>query len=617
MTAEMTDPWAGGGIDDPAGANRRVPRWLVPLGVWMLGAFAPVSRVIGHGPNGVRGALVIALATVLSVVLLRWLRPMEVDSRAAAAMRWAPPVLILAIGWLASVPVIGRAPGIVAAAGVVAADLVLEDGRRFARWPRRPTSAAPLAALPLVFVAATWLRSGSVMFAVVGLFVCALVLDQYHRRPEAQTRAERWVSTWTVRVANGIALVVVAVIAVPLLYLPGAIARVVGWLMMRVRGSRSVSWSSRADDRSSDVTNEQRPFVFVQRRRNGVGRVAAGLAICLVAVAVITMAVIRGGDIRGGTHVDDIRQPDEPRPLGVEYAARYSELAVFDGVPFADGLQREQLAYKWNMSGRYTNVEDGVRRSLPAPGCKCRRASLWIFGGSAAFGIGQRDEHTIASELVRLAAEDGIALTVKNLASPGDTIWDQYQVLRRHLIAGEVAPDVVVFYDGFNDVVARLAMTALHGVDRDARSLMVHRDLMAYIRELPSVELHGGAAGVGVVAAEEYLEVKELVDRLAAEEGISTLNLFQSDAISSDVQLAGYEEIVGMSPQELRNSDLAVALDAAEQRLSPQVRSLRHLFDHDDEQVFIGVVHTDEIGARRSAEAIYQELADTLDRHAS
>ena len=59
------------------------------------------------------------------------------------------------------------------------------------------------------------------------------------------------------------------------------------------------------------------------------------------------------------------------------------------------------------------HVVDGRRATWrPAVTPGCRPAKVWMFGGSTAFGQGQRDDHTIASELARVAWEDGIAVDV-------------------------------------------------------------------------------------------------------------------------------------------------------------------------------------------------------------
>ena len=83
-----------------------------------------------------------------------------------------------------------------------------------------------------------------------------------------------------------------------------------------------------------------------------------------------------------------------------------------------------------------------------APG---KKLSVWFFGGSALFGDGQRDDHTIPSEFARLAEADGIPVEVRNYGRPGVAMWQELQLFEQTVAAGQ-KPDLVVFYDGFNDL---------------------------------------------------------------------------------------------------------------------------------------------------------------------
>jgi hypothetical protein len=97
------------------------------------------------------------------------------------------------------------------------------------------------------------------------------------------------------------------------------------------------------------------------------------------------------------------------------------------------------------------NVEGGRRVSWRAPDCRCQRTTVWMYGGSTAFGIGQRDDHTIASELARLAFDEGVVIDVENRGVVGDTHWEEAQRFAWDL-QREPAPDIVVFYDGAGEV---------------------------------------------------------------------------------------------------------------------------------------------------------------------
>ena len=143
---------------------------------------------------------------------------------------------------------------------------------------------------------------------------------------------------------------------------------------------------------------------------------------------------------------DTFDPPNEPAlrdsPWAAEVLAEQGELpSVVD--PF--------LGYRLgSKSSNYTNIVDGVRASYQskAPG---EKVSVWFFGASALFGDGQRDDHTISSEFARLAEADGIPVEVRNYGRPGIAMWQELELLEQTIASGQ-KPDLVVFYDGFNDL---------------------------------------------------------------------------------------------------------------------------------------------------------------------
>ena len=99
---------------------------------------------------------------------------------------------------------------------------------------------------------------------------------------------------------------------------------------------------------------------------------------------------------------------------------------------------------------------DGVRRSYSAaPGADGSAPEVWFFGGGALWGEGQRDLHTIPSEVARLAEREGQALVVRNFGQPGYTSWQSALLLEQEL-ATRPAPALVVFYDGTDDVAVQI-----------------------------------------------------------------------------------------------------------------------------------------------------------------
>lgn len=77
---------------------------------------------------------------------------------------------------------------------------------------------------------------------------------------------------------------------------------------------------------------------------------------------------------------------------------------------------------------------------------------VWIFGGSALWGSGAPDWETIPSQLNKILARDGVYAEVTNFGETG-FVSTQELVLFLRALAENEKPDLVVFYNGFNDVL--------------------------------------------------------------------------------------------------------------------------------------------------------------------
>jgi hypothetical protein len=142
--------------------------------------------------------------------------------------------------------------------------------------------------------------------------------------------------------------------------------------------------------------------------------------------------------------------------LAVDFDAKYSEIPAYADVSWADELQRSQSSGP-DAHTRLFNVDGDFRRTLPPPDCDgCKRLTAWFVGGSAAFGIGQRDDHTVASHLVRLAADEGISLDMLNISRDGSTMIEDVGRFS-DLMERREPPDLVIFFNGWNDVLVSVA----------------------------------------------------------------------------------------------------------------------------------------------------------------
>lgn len=104
-------------------------------------------------------------------------------------------------------------------------------------------------------------------------------------------------------------------------------------------------------------------------------------------------------------------------------------------------------------SGEYLNVDDQSRRVVPDANCEAGAQRIYTFGGSTMWGFGVQDTMTIPAYLQQALPQ----ACVVNYAEPAYNSTQTLIRLQALLRAGDV-PDVVIFYNGLNDVLASVAL---------------------------------------------------------------------------------------------------------------------------------------------------------------
>jgi lysophospholipase L1-like esterase len=308
----------------------------------------------------------------------------------------------------------------------------------------------------------------------------------------------------------------------------------------------------------------------------------------------------------------------------------------------------------WTMPdihGRYVNVEHGVRRSYQ-PAAAGKPVTIDFMGGSTMFGLYQRDEHTIPSEFAKLAEADGIPVRVENYGRLAYVNW-QETLLLEQLASGRSAPDLAVFYDGFNEVLGQFQLgphaqpTHLEAQQVNARLGLGQRGSIKLESDesLPAaagrawanvslVHQLGREVGLwakpvkpgqptsiwpgdqtkqterrGALAASIYGRGVDLAQRLSRSHGFETAFFWQPFLYSKRI-VKGEEELrgwLGTDADAWRKADAA-----ARARLDPAVDDVSTVFDGVREPVMYDFVHTNELGARVIARALYERLRSRL-----
>lgn len=269
-----------------------------------------------------------------------------------------------------------------------------------------------------------------------------------------------------------------------------------------------------------------------------------------------------------------------------------------------------------DVSSRYVNVVGNARRTLEV---EDPEVTVFLFGGSSVFGTGQRDDHTIASELVRQSAARGLRLRVVNRGVSGFVNWQEAAWLRRLVEAGDV-PDLAVFLDGGNegalawdrirdgyvDPGDRMTL-AVSDEERTARAAHAERTGWRPPRD-------PGRLWVELVSSQYRDGVLES-RRLAAANGFEVVHFWQPQLMTLPADRPRVRDLIeslGTSRAQMDRD--ARLLDRARRRSGVDPIDLTGIFDRVRRPVFYDFIHSNEAGARLIAGAMLEHLWPTLER---
>lgn len=229
------------------------------------------------------------------------------------------------------------------------------------------------------------------------------------------------------------------------------------------------------------------------------------------------------------------------------------------------------------------------------------------------FGIGQRDDHTIPSEFMRLAAKDGVSLKVENFGVSAYVNWQETEKFERILTVGEALPDLVVFYDGVNEIALAGQRLQIGDTDRAALRRMGLSDLeRAQLRHNVGNAAEAPYEGVVDLAARQYGRGVEIGRRLATSYGMPVVHFWQPHVDSKRPQPFDDELLrrLQLTPERVATS--GKLYDEVRERSGANPVDLSHVFDDLKEPVLFDFAHTNELGARVVAEAMFRELRPQL-----
>ena len=423
--------------------------------------------------------------------------------------------------------------------------------------------------------------------------------------PETDRAVDRAVGRSAASVAHALGHGMLWLIAVGIITPVGAVSRALhpdslrrfageGWQVAAREGANLGRPYNQVETRTGEATTPSR----------GGTRRWARLGAATVALLAITAIV------QTLTRVDaDASQPGRPPALLDQ--PQVDTMQREEGAVFADLRPDPELGWRLPTTavGATVNVRDGHRTST---GSTAGAPVVWFFGGSAMWGSGQRDDHTLASDVARLATKDGTPVRVVNWGVFGYTSVQEVRAFRRAL-ASHAAPDLVVFYDGYNDVSVG-AGVVVEGLPAGSQvvaplSVLKRGQVVHLGAGKPVHRVTDAATARSILQAYEASMTE--ARRLADAQGITMVQIWQPNAFTSSPPAAdgagldrlGYSLDVRRALTRLHRS-VAVALP-------PQVIDLSRVLQGAPD-TFVDQVHTNERGARILAARMYRVLRADL-----
>lgn len=563
-----------------------------PAGRWdhlALAAFialvGPVVQTIGVPPHQTVLMLLVGLPAVTAMI-------------AVPARAWYVRALIAFGAGALLLPLAGKLLAVWMVFGLLLGLWVAAERPPLPFIPRPgPGAAGPVAVLCAV---AGWqgIRIGSAVPIVVPLTLAVLV-------PFAAKLGNGTLERLTARFGHAVGQLVTAVafwlLGVAVVILPWGAQR----LFRRDPLRPTVGWGRRE---RLDAQPRQPWAPDPHPRRRSLVPIIATLVIGAVAIGALLVVRARSAPPEL-TGIDQALRtpPVDPTPPGDWYGDYREDIdwVMSDRVALVP-FETQRLL---DVRTRHVNVEDGHRVSW-TPNGAARPLRIWLYGGNAAFGFEQRDDHTIASELARVAADSGVDVVVSNRGVPGQLHWRGSQRFAEDLatleLTGEERPDLVVFYDGFEDVT-----TARQLVDRGLGDVLAPYE--AYGEQTFDRVVNRGEGGTPTPDGVTNRGWPTVPGPAAADAGELAIRRYERARQSTvdRARLAGIPVVFAWEAARTSGSQVATDLGRASALLPDDVVDLTHALDAQPDS-FVDDVHHDEAGARTVATSLFATLRPQL-----
>lgn len=272
-----------------------------------------------------------------------------------------------------------------------------------------------------------------------------------------------------------------------------------------------------------------------------------------------------------------------------------------------------------NFKGEYYNINNkSIRKtSNPCINNSKELINIFVFGGSTVWGTGARDHGTIPSKLSEQMCLKDYNIKVTNFGEEGYTNTQGMIKLQLELRNNNI-PDIVIFYDGVNDVFSSYQ----HGVaglsqniknrEKEFNSIFEYRitsvlpNFNKIIRKISGYSnyvVKFSSDELNIETSEIYLNNIRIINSLGKEFKFKSFFYWQP-ILSTKDNLSDFEKNIDYNKEliDIYNNVSSIIND------SKKVTNLIDIFDDKEETIFIDFAHIHEDGNNIVANRISKDL---------
>ena len=343
-----------------------------------------------------------------------------------------------------------------------------------------------------------------------------------------------------------------------------------------------------------------------------------------------------------------------------------SKLAVYQNESWGSEYWEEEAAaarvsyesyVAWRQkpfAGSQINIDGEGHRRTQYSQCDGATRTIWMFGGSTMWGTGSPDWGTIPSNLAKIYGNAGTPVCVINFGQNGWRNTQELIELELELKRRTPHPDLVLFYDGFNDSYSFFQsgeddVHMNYNVIRDKFERLSNRSMKSSLvdfllathtgrlitRSRPVRNLVDGDTGIVASSANgaardlevSYLDNLEIVQALSEKYGFQYTFFWQPVLYSGHKQLTSEEQKILMffrGHLDEQDGEYKAMSTVLQHGVPKHVIDMSDVFDRAANSLYIDCVHVVPAGNALVANRIHEELvkagwtgenASKVDRH--